>query len=1378
PDDRSLVIDAPRDRIEPIAQMAQTMDAQGVGVPLVRAYQFTEGSAAEAARALARLLAPAPGRRATPGEIAARFEADSATNQLLVSAPESSFQEIEALIEKLQKGAAVASQTKSYPLKFAKATEIVDVLQTMLTGAVRGRPGRAQGGQEVRLAAAGGINAILVQGPPDKHALAEELIKTLDREEMGAGAMVQIVRLKNAQADSLAKAVTSSLRTQQARGASPADQVTVTAETNSNSVLVRGPAADMPAVIEMIRKIDSDSDSGEVQVRIFPLQNSEATELAATVGRLFQDMIRQQQRTRRSAATPPFSVAADDRTNALVVSTTPAYFALVEGLLEKLDKEEDRPKRDILQVMLKTADSMDVADKLTSMYASLPKKEQPLIEPDIYTNSVTIIAKAELIKEIAPIIEKMDPEKTEIEHRVIPLTKVKADQMAEVIQRIYGQTHGKKIRIIDQRRPSGKTIEVEPGDLLFPSVLPGDETPPNPPPPFGAEKPAAEEPRKGGAASAPAKDDEGPGITITVDRAANALVVSGTRTELENIEYLIERLADSAATADAEFRSYRLKHAEAGSVAKTLDALFNPKPVKVPQQAAQKGRPAPAAPLPLPVISVVADPRTRTVIVRAKPVDFEMIEPLIQLLDKEAKSISEIRVFPLVNSNAVEVAANLRELFGLSRPGAAAPAAPAGKQATPQQRRAETVRRMIELRRADGVTQVDTTDLVSITANRQTNSVIATAPPGAMELIAKVIEELDQSAESTAVVVQMYPLQHAAVRNTVAALKELFAPPKRGAGAKAPTPAATEEPVVVTGDESSGLILVSATAEKHKLIRKTIEEIDLAAQVSGEVTVQVYKLEHADAAGAAGPILQTLSRDEDYRRRRTESKETLRVNAERSSNSLIVRATKLGHEKVQAILAKLDVPPPTEQHPVRVIPLNNVEAAEAARVLKAVFASGAPAGRGQTASPQKVVIEASRDSRMLMVRADPETYEKIRSLAGELDTRPAGLSAPSIIVLKNAQAATVASAVSQAFRTPRGVPTRPEDYVSVVAEPVSNSVLVTASETNLKKVQDLVAKLDEDAAGGRRTEFVVLKHAKAVDIAPILQGVAAGSSGPGTRDKPAQAGVTVSADAASNAVILSGPAADVDKLMQLVLQLDQAAETVAPVVKMYPVKNADIPTMVTALQQIFAQTQQRGRGRFTAGSQTPVTVIGDEGARKLIVSAPADKHEMIAQVIRDFDEAGEEAVTVQVYKIENVDATTMASAISEALGIGGRGVAGRGAKSTGGGLRISADRGSITLLVRASKEDHEKIARYVKEMDVAVASKYPVQTIPLNFADADNVARVLNRVFVAAQRGRGAAATKESVIIEADRDSRTLMVRADAETFAKVRELAAQLDTL
>ena len=60
------------------------------------------------------------------------------------------------------------------------------------------------------------------------------------------------------------------------------------------------------------------------------------------------------------------------------------------------------------------------------------------------------------------------------------------------------------------------------------------------------------------------------------------------------------------------------------------------------------------------------------------------------------------------------------------------------------------------------------------------------------------------------------------------------------------------------------------------------------------------------------------------------------------------------------------------------------------------------------------------------------------------------------------------------------------------------------------------------------------------------------------------------------------------------------------------------------------------------GRDAPVTVIGDETTRKIVVSAPADKHELIAQVIKDLDEGnGEQGVSVQVYRIENVDATTL-----------------------------------------------------------------------------------------------------------------------------------------
>ena len=55
-----------------------------------------------------------------------------------------------------------------------------------------------------------------------------------------------------------------------------------------------------------------------------------------------------------------------------------------------------------------------------------------------------------------------------------------------------------------------------------------------------------------------------------------------------------------------------------------------------------------------------------------------------------------------------------------------------------------------------------------------------------------------------------------------------------------------------------------------------------------------------------------------------------------------------------------------------------------------------------------------------------------------------------------------------------------------------------ANAKNLEKVQALLAKLDTEVAGGLRTELMILKNAKAADVAPTLSRMAqTASSGPG-----------------------------------------------------------------------------------------------------------------------------------------------------------------------------------------------------------------------------------------------------------------------------------------
>ena len=1608
PGDRMLVVDGPRDKVEEIANLVASLDvADAPGQIEVRTYRLTSAKAGELAPSLARLFSEQRSRTGTPAdnEPAPRFEPDVTTNQIMVSATPTQFTTIEELIKKLEVDTSLARQTRTFHLKNAKAADIVGVLQTMLVDAPEatsryGRPAEQTPGTDVRVAAMPDTNDVVVQGPPEKIALAEELIKTFDAEGATRQSAIFIVKLKNAQAASLAEAVNAALAAGTVRSSYRSrygpprpsssgreDGVTVTPELNSNSILVRGPVAKIAAVVEMIESLDAGSTGTGAEVRVYPLENGEPSVLAESLGRLFQDMIHQKAAGGRSAPTVPFSIAADDRTQSLVISTTPAHFTLVEEILLNLDKAPAVPEADVQYIWLENADATEVAAQLEDMYRTR-KGEKPVISADEFSNAITIIAKDADLKVIEPIITKLDNAAKDNSYRVrvIPLMGVKAEKMAQVLSSVYQAMTGNKATVKDEAPKETTGPQGEPG----PVGLKGPSTPPAPD--LGAQE-----------AGDALDDAESPGVTIAVDKHSNSLIVSGNRQELDYIQDLVDELMLSSMDLEAEFRVFKIEKADPLSVARTLDELFNPKP-RTQQRSPQRGQqPAPPAPAPPPVIGVVADLRTRTVIVRAKPTDFEDVEMLIKQLDQVPTVVSEVRIFALKNTDATQVAANLKELFQRAvqrtsqpkpQPKPSSSSQQKGRPQQPQQQRVEMIRQVLELRTKQGITQVDIASMVNVSANRQTNSVIVTAPTDAMEIVAGIIEELDQSGMAAATSVRMYPVANAEVNPMVTALREVFGGATRAAskaGSRS-TRTVLDAEIVISGDEAGRLIIVSAPAEEHKLIESVIKEMD-QAQGTGDVTVKVYRLETADATTVATALSGTVERSpggaargsatgrsgggrvqisadrssnsivvrapaeehlkiakllqemdqapeaivktypiknanvqtivtavkdiftsrsgagsrtgtsggggrsrvsvtgdeagrlvvvnasaeaheliakvideidsaqseeevsvkvyrlkhaaaEDVedalqdtfqktssssgsayggysRYRRPQATGQVRISADESSNSLVVRANVEDHKRIAELIAQLDVAP-TETFAVRMIPLKHADPQRVEDLLDLVFLESSRrrsqwGSRSSRVAPT-LVIQADTDARMLVVHADDETFEKVKALAEQLDAASAGARGePMLIPLKFAQAAGVAEAVGQAFEPPRGRRSSQSQSVTVAAEPASNSLIVTAGAENLQKVRDLVAKLDTEQTAGVRTELMLLKNARAVEVAPVLQQMVradspssprtSASSGMGRGSRTVgQPTVTVGADAGSNGLVISGPSAQVEKVKKMAADLDNATgEVGTPLVKTYPIKNAEVQVVVTALKEIFASSSgspSASRYSRPAASGTTdasrVTITGDEAGRLVIVAAPAEKHALIAKVINEIDQAQtEDQVTVKVYRLEYANATDLATALQATVqkrtsSSSGSSYWSRWSRqsTTTGQVRINADSSSNSLIVRASAEDHKRIAELIEQLDAAPSEQYAVRLIPLANADSTTVAQVLNRVFGSGQRssrssryggygffGMSSSGPRSNVVIEADRDARMLMVRADDETFDKIRELATQLDT-
>ncbi|HUU59500.1 MAG TPA: secretin N-terminal domain-containing protein, partial [Phycisphaerae bacterium] len=432
-------------------------------------------------------------------------------------------------------------------------------------------------------------------------------------------------------------------------------------------------------------------------------------------------------------------------------------------------------------------------------------------------------------------------------------------------------------------------------------------------------------------------------------------------------------------------------------------------------------------------------------------------------------------------------------------------------------------------------------------------------------------------------------------------------------------------------------------------------------------------------------------------------------------------------------------------------------------------------GRGAAATKESVIIEADRDSRTLMVRADAETFAKVRELAAQLDTLPATKATQRIFALANAQADSVSRALDQAFRPARGARVTPDELVSVVAEPVSNTLIVTAGDQNMKKVEELIKKLDTEAIGGARVEMIFLKNAQAADLEKVLSRMVGGAGGRG------QPRAVVSADAASNALLMSGPAGELDRLMKMAMQLDQQSDEGAMGVYVLGLESGEAAEVAAMVQGLYNQQVQIARRERR--SIEPLAVSADVRANALVLATSKEMYEKVSKWVGEIEKMKPALGPTRLIIIEHADPTDVQKAIDELFGSGGSSQipAGRNPR-VGNPGRGTARSGKVeaavlpnqrAVMIRASEEDYQMVLDLVKALDKAAAeTRQQVRVFALKHAANTRVAAALSGVY---RTVRGAR-PEDQVSVSALPQTTAVLVSAAKEKMEEVAHLIEQLD--
>ena len=334
-------------------------------------------------------------------------------------------------------------------------------------------------------------NILIVRGGKQYLEQAERLIRAIDVDDGGSVDVVRVFQLKNTLAEEIAPVLQDAVSGQQTnagQGYNPnqnqqqnaqpgqADaststlksgnlrlktfnaaggeisggimfDVRITADRNSNSLVVRGPESSMKLIGELINQLDRLPDA-ETLIRVFAIENGDAQSMLDTLEALFNSDQTQQGGVNNqtgSANSLPLQTASatqgaslvnlrfsiDERTNTIIATGPAGDLRVVEDLINRLDEAESDQRQTVVH-RLSNSPVLDVQqaietwltarqdrngdDPRTSPGVALAERDVDVIA-EVVSNSLIISATPQYLPEIMQVIERLD--------RRPPMVKVK-----------------------------------------------------------------------------------------------------------------------------------------------------------------------------------------------------------------------------------------------------------------------------------------------------------------------------------------------------------------------------------------------------------------------------------------------------------------------------------------------------------------------------------------------------------------------------------------------------------------------------------------------------------------------------------------------------------------------------------------------------------------------------------------------------------------------------------------------------------------------------------------------------------------------------------------------------------------------------------------
>ncbi|MFM9994415.1 MAG: secretin N-terminal domain-containing protein [Phycisphaerales bacterium] len=1420
PGGTAVIVAAPADAFPLIDRFLATMDQSPLTERLaIRRYELKNAKADDLARTLQRLFEAQRQGPNTEDLPRTQFVADDRTNSILVTAANAQHADVQRLLETMDLELTEPDlKVEVLTLRNAAPSTVKAVVEQVVVGRDPAKRERVQ------ISAEDGSNLFVVRATQEQIDEIKTIVAQMDSADAPALPM-RTLKLLHADAQAVAAGLQRFFQQRAEAASRPGrrvpNRVAIIGDRRSGTLVVTANDEDFAQMQSLVATFDQPVASKELQLRVIQLQHARVPELRETLeniswqlrsdrsdglGFFFFGFGGRPQRDEGDPAEDKLYVDTNERTNSVIILGQGPTLERMEAIVKALDVPVSQLADTIVRaVPVGGADPAAIARAIreATRATGLPwwqdrDPEAVIVEPDARRRMVILIGKRPKVEAAVAMVQELATA-TGRPGQVIesfPLRHARADRAGESLRRFFDE----RARAAGLPADQVSVIGSDDGNVLIVAAdaeslaILRDLLAQIDQPELGKDRRRevytlkdrkADEVANVLRQQFPSRDRTDAAVIVTPMPSTNSLIVSAPQEDFDQVASLVKQL-DTTTMGDVKIVTVNLKTARASEVG---EALRNALP---------------------PTVNVKVTPlaRSNTVILTGSDEAITLAMEQIGNIDAEPeRTLVEFQRFKLKNAIASDVAFTLREMLR-SRPRGPADAQP------------------------------------SVDYGLTDNTISVSGSAEQVRDIAKMIDQLDVKAEEQRTT-EFVKLQFADAQQTARALDVFYG----RFAAEANTPGARN--VTIVPDQASNSLVIGADAAEWEGIRALLKKLDTEEyDTSRQLTV--LPLRHADAAGVAralnegfrAPMEQRAQREQLRQQQNqrggaapqrlgeqaapppmlVDSEGAPSVSAETQTNSLIVFAGRRDLQRIEALVAQIDVPDFNRFPAARVIPLESGKASSIAAAVRELFQSQQTRPNG----PRSVAIVGDDASNALIVRAEDREFAEIKALTDTIQQQgDRSRATVRVLALRNVPAARLQKTLTQTFSASAK---QLGETLAVEVDRTSNALVVASSERLYQEIEKVARELDGVVPGGEgqpgvgprgplgQSVFIIdVQNNTPEQVRKMLEDMGLtrpqGEDRPGVVSEPIsivpltsrRALAVVAGPQDGEAVVALVRALDAEpahaeqQVSVVALKLATASAVVTTLTEMLDPKKAASPTAPAAAiaEQVRRLSLARNgleQADMVLDLSRPIRLIADPQTNAVIIGSTKENVTALREVVRMLDALPiGEAVVVRIFPLNNASATRAKAAIDDLFKQGeslrripGTQRQGLPTTATGkalaGDIAITVDDRTNTLIAAGREEAVAFVEVILKDLDSAESSKWVEPTlVTLKFADARALAESLRAVLV-----QGLATTPEAIglqkqfgrlrMVREGKDLADPAARIEADLFAPFTGLVIQAE--